>query len=841
MTQAPPSPSVSYRARSSGAPVRPLAPLVFAALALGFSACSSSDDGGNQPSPATFVPSRSQPIQLSADGSLMFVVNKVGGPAVASGLGSLSIVRVRQGNGADDGTLLAEIPVGNEPFSVSLNEEEDRVYVSNGADSTISVIDLGDNAAGPYQFLTEIVVGSEPRGTAVSGERLYVANYGDGTMTTINTESLLVQNTLDLQFGGESVDHPYGLIALENGDVWITDFFARARRTAGVDEVEGFDNGKEGRVALVRGGVVQSLAFMSPMADAGFTADRTAFDPANGAVNDTFAAPTGVDATAVPQGAFFNQLSSFGYDVVGRRLYLPTIGAQPAPPVRFNVNIQALVGVIDVPSASEDDGLHVNLNAEIRDNFGSEPAPLPPFSDPVNRLDRAFAGDVVAMDVVDDTMLFASRAGGFALRATLNTDGTYDLVTDDRGAVLRIPTTNMPTGVVISSDGTRAYVASDLVGEVTAIDLTDDTVALTIQTAATPTDPQTRRELLGKLAFFTGMGLAADVDASTDPRTVDTHRFRNMASDNNWSSCASCHPGGMADGVTWIFPTGPRQSISLEGFFAAGSTVLSSLATTDQKVSNWNAVRGSITDFNNNARNVQGGFGFTPMALLTIDAGDEPADVADSGLVFNHGPRMGVSNALDFMTEWVASLRVLNRPTGLDQDALGRGRTLFSTSCASCHGGTKWTRGTRVLDLALWPDPAFTGGLPATSNLQNPAATVISAFDSNNDTVFDTNLVETQVGMDTLDLTNGIEIRGLGGSIGLGSAGAAASFVSPSLFNLRNTAPYGHHGRAQSISGVFDSLAAGGLGHTDFGLTAQELSDILVFIEALDDDQPTIP
>lgn len=816
-----------------------------AALAVAFvvSACSSGSGGGAPaaPAPTPQAASKSGLVQLSSNEQRLFVANKVGSDAVPAGRGSISVVSVRLDDGSDDNTVLAEIPVGRDPYSVSVAGNGERLFVSNGADNTVSVIALGVAGNGPYDYVTDIVVGSEPRGTAVTNGNLYVANYGDGTVSVIDTTTLLVERTIALEAVGSKIEHPYALLGLSSGEVWVTDFFARPALGRGVDQVEGFDDGKDALVGSLQNGELARIVRMGPIANAGFTADRSAFDPSSGAVNSTFQAPAGIDPAAVPQGAFFNQLADIAYDSRERRLYLPSIGAQPAPPVRFNVNVQSLVGVIDVEAAAELPSLHTNLNGLIRDNFGNEPAPTPPFTDPVNRLDRAFAADVVAMDIRGDTAVFVSRAGSFLLKGQIGTDGRIVLATDLRGAVLRIPTTNLPAGVVMNESGTRAYAGSELIGEVSVIDIANSAELFRIATAPTPVAEATRKELLGKLAFFTGMGVAADVAATTDPRDIDTHRFRNMASDNNWSSCASCHPGGMADGVTWIFPTGPRQTISLEGFFAPGSTVASDLATTDQKVSNWNGVRGSVTDFNNNARNVQGGFGFTAQALATIDAGLDSADVPDRGLVFNQGPRLGVSNALDFMTEWTASLRVLNRPSNLDDLAVARGRNLFAGSCTQCHGGTKWTRASRVFDPVRWPDPAFAAGAPLTPNLNNPAASVIAGFDSNDDGTFDQLIVEPSIANATLDLSNPIEIRGLGGLIGKGSAGLGGSFLSPSLFNVRNTPPYGHHGRAQTLEQVFEPIATGGLAHSDFGLSAVERADLLTFLRSIDGSQPILP
>ena len=74
-------------------------------------------------------------------------------------------------------------------------------------------------------------------------------------------------------------------------------------------------------------------------------------------------------------------------------------------------------------------------------------------------------------------------------------------------------------------------------------------------------------------------------------------------STNAWSSCGSCHPDGLADGVTWFFGTGPRQTKPLDGMFAKDNPA-------DQGLLNWSAIRGSNTDFNANSRVTQGGCGF---------------------------------------------------------------------------------------------------------------------------------------------------------------------------------------------------------------------------------------
>jgi YVTN family beta-propeller protein len=800
--------------------------------------------GGGGSSPAPIIPqlSTSNSIQLSANGRYAFVLNKVASPTLSTTTGSVTIVRVKSDTGADLNTVVSEIAVGKDPYSLTATADGRRLFVSNAEDNNVSVIDLGAVGDGPYTRLGDVLVGAEPRGTAELNGKIYVANYGEGTLSIIDTTTLSREATIDLVQGTTRITNPYALAALPDGRLWVTDFFARAIPGKPVDQIEGFDDGKEARVAVVQNRVIQSIVTLQPIANAGFNADRRPFDTANGAVNDTFKAPAGVDPAAVPQGAFFNQLFALAYDEAGSRLYLPTVGAQPSPPVRFNVNVQALVGVIDAAGATAQTALHTNLNQQIAANFPNEPAPTPPFTNATSRLDRLFAADTVAASIKNRVGAFVSRAGSYLLKATVGTDGALTLARDSRGAIVRIPVANIPGGVIVSNDGNRAYVASELIGQMTAVDLAAGSVIATVNTATTPTDDLRRKELLGALKFFTGLGAPAQVAANIDPREIDTHRHRNMQSDNNWSSCASCHPFGHSDGVTWIFPTGPRQTLSLDAFFAKGSTVETGLATTDQKISNWNAERNSVTDFNNNSRAVQGGHGFTPQALATIDAGQALGAVPDAGLVFNGGARLGISNILDFETIWVASLRAPNRSTRLDTTLVDQGRTLFGANCASCHGGTKWSRSDRIVDSAFWPDPAFSSaGVKLSNNLEVPAATTIAGFDADNNGSFETRIVDSTVPNFTLDLTNPIEIRGLGGLIGKASAGLSSSFQIPSLFNSRNAAPWGHHGRAQTLGQVFTTKAQGGLEHPRFGLSDPQLAAVLEFVQAIDENQPIFP
>ena len=120
--------------------------------------------------------------------------------------------------------------------------------------------------------------------------------------------------------------------------VFVTQFLAE-RIPGGPGE--GFDTGKRGIVQtfpVVNPGAIARI-ILSPLANVGFTADRTAFCPQTSPnpslLHSTIfcpnlTAPRGSPViTQVPQGAFPNQLLSAL--IRGNRLFLPNIGAAPEP------------------------------------------------------------------------------------------------------------------------------------------------------------------------------------------------------------------------------------------------------------------------------------------------------------------------------------------------------------------------------------------------------------------------------------------------------------------------------------------------------------------------------
>jgi YVTN family beta-propeller protein len=770
------------------------------------------------------LPSRSSTIAITSDDRRLVVVNRE--------TNSVSVIEVRDHDGKDAKRKLAEIVVGTEPRYVALHPQDHEAYVTNALSNSVSVIALEGERA--FQVVADIPVGTEPRGCALTpdGTRLLVANHTEGTVSIIDTASRQVIRTL--RVGG----NPTAIAITDDGDddarAFVTQLFAEPNPDRS-QEIEGFDDGKRGVVRTFRLGNPGSVAKigLSPLLDVGFTSDRSQFCPQSfvppmaGQVlhSDIFcpdvnAAPGSAVITQDPQGAFPNQL--FSAVIRHKLLYLPNICAGPEPVERFNANVQGCVHVVDVSAREERADLHVNLNVEV--------AAEPPPADPTTSLAGLFANDLVAVDANREGTVFliVSRGGNFVFRASPDDEGKLTL----GQPIVRIQTGNLPNGVVISHDGERAYSNNEANLSVTAMDLTNNTVLTLDIPSGEPPVPGTQLHnvLLGKVAFFTALGVPDNNFLDTPVRDIVPLQFRGKMSKDAWSSCGSCHPDGLADGVTWFFGTGPRQTIPLDGTFAHDTNV------NDQRLLNWSAVRGSNTDFNNNSRVTQGGCGFASAEFVDppVDppaecTGPNPQATPANPAIYDHGITQGGSDALDVQTLWIwFAVRPLNQPQPSDQSALAAGRAVFEANCASCHGGPKWSKS----QIFHRDNPAAVsqGGPPLDPGVLN-RANEFRSFTCN-ELTFD---YLEDVG--TFDVTDPIEIRDITAITALGADG----FNPPSLLSIRYHAPYLHRGQAQTLPEVFPLHKLPNGKTIAQELNAQEEKDLLVFLNAIDGTTDPLP
>jgi YVTN family beta-propeller protein len=543
-------------------------------------------------------PSRSTNIALTYDNRRVVVANR--------DANTISVIQVRDLANHDTAIKLAEIPVGLEPRCVAITPDNQRVFVTNSVDGTVSAVSLVN-----FGILATIPVGTEPRGCALtpSGNFLFVANHTADTVSVINTTAYKVTQTVT--FGG----HPNAIAITNNGHgndsletIFVTDFFARLIPGG---PGEGFDTGKQGMVwafPFSNPSKVSGIT-LSPLTNVGFTADRTAFCPQTNPMlhsaifcPDIHAAPGSPVITMNPQGCFPNQLYSGVIRPVpgtnlAPQLRLTTICAEPAPPVQFTTNIQAVIKSVDSVGLKEVKAEDFNLNAQIK----TEPVPV----NPTQSLGHLFGGDIVAIDGTLDGRVFliVSRNNDYVAKATVGPSGSLTLNPPN---VIRFPTGHIPTGVIISGEGTRAYTNNEVDTSVTALDLQHNVVLTSEFFASEPPAPGTEEGIvrLGKLVFFTGLGVPNDSSIFGTPiQSINTLANRGKASSNGWSSCASCHTDGLSDQVTWIFPAGPRRSIALDGTIDKDNPL-------NSRVLLWSASRDSNVDFNQNSIGVQGGTGF---------------------------------------------------------------------------------------------------------------------------------------------------------------------------------------------------------------------------------------
>ncbi len=725
-------------------------------LASGLWACGGGGGkGGGGGSPATHVGAvHSSSIAMTPDGRQVWSVNP--------DAGSVSVFDVA----GDANAKVAEIPVGDEPWSLVLDALGARAFVANHGSDTVSVIDVASRTV-----TSTVGVGSGPYGVALTPNDgfLYVTTAFDASVAKIRVSDL---QTVQVMFPPGATDLR-GIAITNDGDrddadetVFVTNFLSTPR--PGAVAVEGFDDGKQGLVCRIdvnaaNGDDTLGLAIGLPPALSGFSADRRPFCTSNGAVNDTFCGGASDPTLAFPnllQSAFLR----------GGRLYLPSIGSSPEPPVRFDANVQALLSRVDVATGVCEDVQ--SLNAAV----AAEPAASRLF--PSTPWAIAFPG-------AGPSGYLVSAGSDFVLRVLVQADGSVRPAANADGSLQRVATGKNPRGIVVNPASTRAYVMNFVSRDVTAIDLTTLAPILpAMPSSILPAGGSPEFQVLrGKELFHSSRGGAAPGP------TADGRDAGYVMSDNGWGSCFNCHPFGLADGVTWSFQSGPRQTVSLDGSFSKSSSA-------DQRVLNWSAVRTSVQDFEKNTEGVSGGFGL----IGPNGAGDGVVD---------HGANRGLSPDADAIEAYVRTVRTPRASSRLDPTAVTAGRSHFQfLACAQCHGGPKWS------------SPSATYSLPASGD---PSVVI------DDGQILSVAGVPVLRDVGTFDPTGALEIRGKGASAGQGALGSRG-FNPPSLLGVGATAPYFHDGRYADLSAVVGS----GHGLGGFPISPQQSAELVQFLRSID-------
>ncbi len=707
------------------------------------------------------------------------------------------------------------VATGREPSSVVVHPDGLTAFVANRADATVVKISK-INEASP-EVSSPVGVGSEPAGLALtpSGRTLFVTEFAEGRVSAIDTESLQITGVI------EAPQNPRALVVTNDGDgedsdelLILPEFFGEP-----VPGGETTDTGRKGRVRIYR---VSDLSPTTPIIlnplDSGFS-------------------PAGIDPPPPTVMTSPNQLSAVTVDK--GKIYLASVSASPAPPIRFNTNVQPVVYVGDLGTRSEDRGPlgTTNLAKEVR-------AAIPEGSP------RLFLADIVDLDFFGSTgVLYVVSRGADAVQRVSYQEGASAVEIGTplvkQIDVLAAPAGSddgclAPNGIVTANNSARAFINCWVNQRVGVIDLDTQTFIASVETAPLPSSGEAVSIRKGRRFFFTGRA-----------------RWAN----SGWSSCGSCHPDGLTDNITWSFGAGPRQTTSMDGSFSHG------VGQQKQRIFNWTGIFDELHDFERNTRGVSGGLGaITTSATgmcgtLSAEAQDPatpslPGNLAQPIKELQDRPENCTKN-WDDIDNFVKTIRPPGALRFLDPASVARGAALFGEpsltaengGCVRCHGGGGWTVSRRfftpstpvntALDTAPFVAPPF---WPVTWNLHTQQIDPQPAAADNTGAV----VAPAQVACVIRDLetfgvpgdataTDALEKKDNGTR-----AQGAGGYNVPSLYGLSLGTPYLHHGQARTLQDLFtdplwaEHAKAGNPTFLTTGDVARDRADLINFLLSID-------
>jgi YVTN family beta-propeller protein len=718
-------------------------------------------------------PTSSQPLALTADDSFLIGANPDNN--------SVSFFDLRQGRYRK----LAEVPVQTEPNGVAILPDGSKAYAANTVSGTVSVIPLNI----PNGFIGKpslhIPVGTEPYGLALTpnGRKLYVLNSRSDTVSVIDTATDTVIRTIT-GVGPE----PRGIAITNNGDasdddetVYVTQFLSLP--VAG--KVDGQDDAKAGHVTVISTSTdtVTGNITIEPLADTGFNATGDAIarippgDPTNPA-NFTFRT-----------GAYLNQLNNIA--IKGDFAFVPSVGASPNGPVRFDVNTHSLLSVVD-RIVGADAGRTINMHLAVKNQtvtpklFNTLPWAIA-FKHAANEGYVVIAASNVVIKVSVDPLTGA---------AVVQNDP------NDPARVLQIPAGKNPRGIVIDSADSRAFVMNYISRDITVIQTSgaEQVIGNMISAAQPAPGSDAEKIQIGKELYNTSVG-------EFDPAAGSTTPIRGRMSNNGWGACAACHPAGLSDDVVWIFPSGPKRTIPQHTDFDQTDPQRATM-----RPLNWSGERDEEEDFELNIRVVSGGQG-----LIVLADGVTPDPNVANFLPLASANRNQLKvrgvNAWDAIKAYIQfGIRAPISPVSKTDPDVVAGRALFiAASCQQCHGGPQWT----TARVRFTPPP--------TAALINAGGELFSEL--------------RNVGTFNPAALN--EVR-QNGAPPLGANG----FIPPSLLSIfAFPQTFFHNGSASTLDEVLDNVQhrSAGTAGVDTLTSAADRAKIVAFLKSIDAATTPIP
>lgn len=502
---------------------------------------------------------------------------------------------------------------------IAVSPTDGAVWTVNPDSGSVSVIDPQAQTK-----ITEVVTGEEPWSLTIApdGKYVYVADRASGDLTKIDARSYEIVETI-------LVGPELGTIALSPSGKWAYITLMSNDEIAVIE------------TATLR--VANTVPVDRAPYAIGVTDDGDADDyDEQILVTHFFGFQTadGVEATDDGREGRVTLINTCTHDIIStitlspdlngfpnllagisihqQRAWIALVRAAPDLPTTLTTTAFAAVSTLDLSSQLEQLDAALPLNDQ--DIFGS-PINNPVMTVPSPNGDRLYvvAAGSDMIEVVNVADPIAPSLIGF------------------------LPVGKNPRGMVLSADGAEGYVLNYLARSVSILDLTEMKSVAEVIVTDEPLDAETLR---GKILF----------NNAVDPRL----------SRGSWISCASCHPDGGTDSVTWMFPDGPRQT----------PPIWNAIETLPW---HWSAALDEAQDVEETIHIIQHGLG--------LAAGADPAQLG--------APNAERSADLDALAAFMAQgIRVPTLPA-VDADVVEAGRLLFqSAGCSNCHGGVNWTDST---------------------------------------------------------------------------------------------------------------------------------------------------
>ena len=757
--------------------------------------------------------------------------------------------------------------MGEHPCAVAITPDKRWVYVANAGDNSVTVIQILRGAWSGFSAFVDASVGDNgqlttgagPTGVVCSpdGKRVFVSNGQQDTITVINAETRTILGNVDLRNSiANDPDRrrhfqPGGLsVTVDNKKLYVTRFISFTKSGGR----QGDDLGKEGLVA-----VLDINTSSTSLSDYKVARVVRLAPQATG-----FSVPNVTDPVQAATAAFPNQLNSVV--IRGDHAYLPNIAASPSGPLRFNLDTHAFVNVIGAANSDTPTDLGaLNLHLGARD---PEPGKRKLFF--ANPWSMAFttqsgAGSAYIVSAASDLLVKVNVGadGSLSFTTDANTTRYIDLNDPDNALTSGRNAGKNPQGIVIASDGTRAYVNNVGSKNVTVVDLTTDSVIKVVPLRPLPYagSPQ-EKILVGAEIFFSSRG-------NFDPIDGATVSLRDRLSSEGWQSCASCHPNGLTDGVVWQFGAGPRKSVQM-------NTTFNPLHPDRQRVLNYSAIFDEVEDFELNIRNVSGPGNlpnttqFNPNhGLLISDDGNvnnAPGVVNAFAKANGDRPQLTVTlpgstvkvPALTALREWVRhAIPTPSAPlvgyggAGADPVQLAEGRRLFEqVGCVTCHGGSHWTLSFKdftsppaAAEIFTERSPAPTSGNPVGAQYLNRFLRDASSFNlgvPGGGNEFGKNIGAVERVAPTVS-TNGVIVPGAD-ALGrdYNGDGAGNGFNVPSLLGILAAQPYDHNGAIESVAELLEDPRhwQHGAGNASLLQDPAKRAALAAFVESIDAQTP---